>query len=57
MNAAADLSILMLITKATLVVQLVMALLVAISLASWTAICSKGLAIRRAWTGQATTPG
>jgi biopolymer transport protein TolQ len=48
MNAAADLSILMLITKATLVVQLVMALLVAISLASWTAIFSKGLAIRRA---------
>jgi biopolymer transport protein TolQ len=47
MNAAADLSILMLITKATLVVQLVMALLLAISLASWTAIFSKGLAIRR----------
>jgi biopolymer transport protein TolQ len=47
MNAAADLSILMLITKATLVVQLVMALLVVISLASWTAIFSKGFAIRR----------
>jgi biopolymer transport protein TolQ len=48
MNAAADLSILTLITKATLVVQLVMALLVVVSLASWTAIFSKGFAIRRA---------
>jgi biopolymer transport protein TolQ len=48
MNAAADLSILSLITKATLVVQLVMALLVMISLASWTAIFSKTFAIRRA---------
>lgn len=47
MNAAADLSILMLITKATLVVQVVMAILVLISLASWTAIFSKGFAIRR----------
>jgi biopolymer transport protein TolQ len=47
MNAAADLSILYLITKATLVVQLVMALLVVISIASWTAIFSKGFAIRR----------
>ncbi len=47
MNAAADLSILALITKATLVVQLVMALLVIISLASWTAIFSKVFAIRR----------
>lgn len=48
MNAAADLSILSLLTQATLVVQLVMALLVAISLASWTAIFGKALAIRRA---------
>jgi biopolymer transport protein TolQ len=48
MNAAADLSILSLMTKATLVVQLVMALLVVISLASWTAIFSKWFAIRRA---------
>jgi biopolymer transport protein TolQ len=48
MNAAADLSILKLVTQATLVVQLVMALLLAISLASWTAIFSKSAAIRRA---------
>lgn len=47
MNASADLSILALITQATLVVKLVMALLLAISLASWTAIFSKGFAIRR----------
>lgn len=48
MNAAADLSILHLVTQATLVVQVVMALLVVVSLASWTAIFSKGFAIRRA---------
>jgi biopolymer transport protein TolQ len=48
MNAAADLSILSLIIQATLVVKLVMALLVVISLASWTIIFSKALAIRRA---------
>jgi biopolymer transport protein TolQ len=48
MNAAADLSILVLITKATLVVQLVMALLVIVSLASWTVIFGKGFAIRAA---------
>jgi len=47
MNTAADLSILYLITQASLVVQLVMALLVVISVASWTAIFSKGFAIRR----------
>ncbi len=46
MNAAADLSILVLITKATLVVQLVMLLLVVVSLASWTVIFGKGFAIR-----------
>jgi biopolymer transport protein TolQ len=46
MNAAADLSILVLITKATLVVQLVMLLLVIVSLASWTVIFGKGFAIR-----------
>lgn len=45
---SADLSILKLITQATLVVQLVMVLLVIISLASWTAIFSKWFAIRRA---------
>jgi biopolymer transport protein TolQ len=45
---SADLSILKLITQATLVVQLVMAILVFISLASWTAIFSKWFAIRRA---------
>ena len=48
MNAAADLSILNLLTKATLVVQLVMLLLALVSLASWTAIFSKGFTIRRA---------
>jgi biopolymer transport protein TolQ len=48
MNVSADLSILSLVTQATLVVQLVMALLLLISLASWTSIFSKGLAIRRA---------
>jgi biopolymer transport protein TolQ len=48
MNAAADLSILSLIIQATLVVKLVMALLVVISLASWTIIFSKAFAIRRA---------
>ena len=47
MNAAADLSILSLIARATLVVQLVMALLLMISLGSWTAIFSKWFAIRR----------
>ncbi len=47
MNAAADLSILTLITKATLVVQVVMAILIVVSIASWTAIFSKGFAIRR----------
>ncbi len=46
MNATADLSILVLITKATLVVQVVMALLVVVSLASWTVIFGKGFAIR-----------
>lgn len=45
---SADLSILKLITQATLVVQLVMLLLLVISLASWTAIFSKGAAIARA---------
>jgi biopolymer transport protein TolQ len=48
MTAAADLSILKLITQATLVVQFVMALLLAVSLASWTAIFSKFFALRRA---------
>jgi biopolymer transport protein TolQ len=48
MNVSADLSILSLVSQATLVVQLVMALLMVISLASWTSIFSKSLAIRRA---------
>lgn len=48
MNAAADLSILTLVTKATLVVQIVMAILLLVSIASWTAIFSKGFAIRKA---------
>lgn len=47
MNAAADLSILSLISRATLVVQLVMVLLLLVSLGSWTAIFSKWFAIRR----------
>jgi biopolymer transport protein TolQ len=48
MNVSADLSILSLVTQATLVVQLVMALLLLISLGSWTAIFSKALSIRSA---------
>jgi biopolymer transport protein TolQ len=48
MNVSADLSILTLVTQATLVVQLVLALLLLISLASWTSIFSKGMAIARA---------
>jgi biopolymer transport protein TolQ len=48
MNVSADLSILSLVAQATLVVQAVMALLLLVSLASWTAIFSKALAIRRA---------
>jgi biopolymer transport protein TolQ len=47
MNASADLSILTLVTQATVVVQLVMALLMLISLASWTSIFSKAIAISR----------
>jgi len=47
MNASADLSILTLVTQATLVVQLVMGLLMLISLASWTSIFSKAIAISR----------
>jgi len=46
MNSAADLSILVLVTKATLVVQVVMLLLIVVSLASWTVIFGKGFAIR-----------
>jgi len=45
---SADLSILKLITQATVVVQMVMLLLLVISLASWTAIFSKGFAISNA---------
>ena len=44
----ADLSILSLMTKATLVVQLVMLLLAILSVASWTAIFQKGFATKRA---------
>jgi biopolymer transport protein TolQ len=47
MIASADLSILSLVTKATLVVQFVMALLLVVSLASWTVIFGKGFSIRR----------
>jgi len=48
MNPSADLSMLSLMTKATLVVQVIMALLLVISLASWTVIFGKGFSIRRA---------
>jgi biopolymer transport protein TolQ len=48
MNVSADLSILSLVTQATLVVQAVMVLLLMISLASWTSIFSKTMALRRA---------
>ena len=47
-DPATDLSILSLMTKATLVVQLVMLLLAVLSIASWTAIFQKGFAIKRA---------
>jgi biopolymer transport protein TolQ len=48
MNVSSDLSILSLIAQATLVVQAVLALLLVISLGSWTAIFSKTIALRRA---------
>ncbi len=48
MNVDADLSILSLVSQATLVVQLVMIVLLLVSLGSWTSIFSKSLAIRRA---------
>ena len=48
MTPTADLSILSLLTKATVVVQLVMLLLAVLSIASWTAIFQKGFAIKRA---------
>ena len=48
MTPTADLSILTLMTKATIVVQFVMLLLALLSIASWTAIFQKGFAIKRA---------
>lgn len=48
MTPTADLSILSLMTQATLVVQLVMLLLAVLSIASWTAIFQKGFSVRRA---------
>ena len=48
MISTGDLSILSLITKATVVVQLVMLLLALLSIASWTAIFQKGFGIKRA---------
>jgi len=48
MIPTADLSILSLITKATVVVQAVMLLLALLSIASWTAIFQKGFGIKRA---------
>ena len=48
MNAAQDLSFLALITNAHLIVQLIMALLLGVSLMSWTYIFRKTFAIRAA---------
>src|SRR3954462_5763496 len=48
MNVAQDLSFLSLITNAHLIVQLIMGLLLAVSLTSWTYIFSKVFAIRAA---------
>lgn len=48
MTSTADLSILSLITQATLVVQLVLLLLAFLSIASWTAIFQKQFSIKRA---------
>ena len=48
MTPTADLSILSLITQATLVVQIVMLLLAFLSIASWTAIFQKQFSIKRA---------
>ena len=48
MNAAQDLSFLALISNAQLIVKLIMALLVGISLTSWTYIFRKMFAIRSA---------
>lgn len=47
-NAASDLSILNLVLHATLLVQLVMALLLGLSLASWTGIFRKWMLLRQA---------
>jgi biopolymer transport protein TolQ len=47
MSAHADMSILSLVLNASVLVQLVMALLLGISVASWTGIFRKGLAIRQ----------
>ena len=44
-----DLSILQLVLNASVVVQLVMLLLVAVSVTSWAAIFRKLFAIRRLW--------
>ena len=48
MNATADLSILTLISNASIVVKIVLAILIALSLASWTVIFRKFFAISRA---------
>ena len=48
MNATADLSILTLIANASIVVKIVLAILIVLSLASWTVIFRKFFAITRA---------
>ena len=48
MNATADLSILTLITNASIVVKIVLAILIILSLASWTVIFKKFFAVTRA---------
>ena len=48
MNTTADLSILTLIANASLVVKAVLAILIVLSLASWTVIFQKFFVVRRA---------
>lgn len=50
MEATADLSIITLITRASIVVQIVLAILVIFSLASWTVIFQKWFQISKART-------
>ena len=58
MNTTADLSILTLIANASLVVKAVLAILIVLSLASWTVIFQKFFVVRRSTrpTAPATLP-